>query len=277
MPASQPKGAEAFEGLRNAEKLMRQLGFSEGEYTIYFSLLDKPSGEPIDAIVGRSGISSSDAERAINGLVDKGLVRVSSNKLEASEPKQFIARIQDIKRLEASRNLESITEASSRLLSLIEPRFWEVRLGVRPEDILEPLPTLEEMEVRTVRVIGDSRKKVLISAESFSWFVKIQEEAYQASERGVKFRVLMSTKDHEALSRAREASNMGMSVRTHQEDWYPVRGTLGDDSQLVFLIWATQDKGPKPKYFRPHYSRNVGMIRVFADAFEKRWAEAKPI
>jgi sugar-specific transcriptional regulator TrmB len=277
LPANPPKGADAFDGLPNAEKLMRQLGFSESECSIYFSLLDKASGDPIDALVGQAPMSSSDAEHAINSLVDKGLVRVSSNKLEAAEPKQFIARIQDTKRLEASRNLESITEASSRLLSLIEPRFWEVRLGVRPEDILEPLPTLEEMEVRTVRVIGDSMKQVLISAESFSWFAKIREEAYQATDRGVKFRVLMSTKNHEAMSRAREATSMGMSVRTHPEDWYPVRGTLGDDSQLVFLIWATQDKGPKPKYFRPHYSRNVGMIRVFADAFEKRWADANTI
>jgi predicted transcriptional regulator len=257
---------------------MKELGFSQTECSIYFSLLEKPSGETVDALVARTGVSSQDAERAIGNLVDKGVLRVSSNRLEAAEPKLFVSRISDLKRLEVSKNLEALTETSSRLISLLEPQFWEIRLGVRPEDILEPLPTLEEMEVRTVRVVANAARLVSISAESFGWLSKIREEVSLAAERGVKFRVLMSTKNQETMSRAEEAKNLGMGVRTHQEDWYPVRGTLGDGRELVFLIWATREKDShKPKYFRPHYSRNIGMIRVFSDAFEKRWSEAKPV
>lgn len=257
---------------------MKELGFSQSECSIYFLLLERSSGEAIDTLVARAGVSSQDAERAINSLVDKGVVRVSSNRLEAAEPKLFIARMQDLKRMEVSQKLENLTDTSSRLLSLLEPQFWEVRLGIRPEDILEPLPTLEAMEVRTVRVVASSTRLVSISAESFGWFTKIREEVSLATERGVKFRILMSAKNKETTSRAEEAKTMGMNVRMHPEDWYPVRGTLGDDKELVFLIWATREKNvDKPKYFRPHYSRNLGMIRVFSDAFEKRWAEAKPI
>ncbi len=261
-----------------AEKLMKQLGFSDSESSIYFSLLEKPAGEAVEQLLAHSSISSEEAERAIKSLVDKGVVRVTSNRLEASEPKHFIARLQDLKRLEVSRTLESLNETSSRLLSVLEPYFWETRLGIRPEEILEPLPTLEDMEVRTVRVLGNAARQVLISAETFGWFNKIREEAYRATERGVKFRILMSVKNLEAAHIAQEARDMGMHVRTEREDWYPVRGTLGDNRELVFLIWATPEKGvQRPKYFRPHYSRNEGMIRVFADAFEKRWSEAKSV
>src|SRR5713226_4653413 len=176
---------------------MKELGFSQSECSIYFSLLEKPSGEAIDTLVAGAGVSSQDAERAINSLVDKGVVRVSSNRLEAAEPRQFIARMEDLKRMEVSRKLENLTDTSSRLLSLLEPQFWEVRLGIRPEDILEPLPTLEAMEVRTVRVVANSTRLVSISAESFGWFTKIREEASLATERGVKFRILMSAKNKE--------------------------------------------------------------------------------
>ena len=245
---------------------------------IYFSLLEKPSGETIEQILAHSSVSSREAERAVKELVEKGIVRLSSNKLEASEPKQFVARLQDIKRIEMSRDLDSLNAKSTRLLSLLEPQYWELRLGIKPEDLLEPLPTLEEMEIRTVKVIANATRKVSISAETFGWFGKVKEEIYRAIERKVKFQLLMTAKESEAVSRAREAIGLGMEVRQPMEDWYPVRGTLSDDKELVFLIWATNERdGRRPKFFRPHFTKNDGMIRVFADAFDKRWSEASPI
>lgn len=261
-----------------AQKLMEELGFSREGCAIYFSLLEKPSGETIEQILAHSSFSSREAERAVKELVEKGIVRVSSNKLEAAEPKQFVARIQDMKRVEISRDLDALNAKSIRLLSLLEPQYWELRLGVKPEDLLEPLPTLDEMEVRTVRVIADAARNVAISAETFSWFGKVKEEIYRATERGVKFKLLMTAKDSDAIARAGEAKQLGIAVRQPKEDWYPVRGTLSDDKELVFLIWATNERdGRRPKFFRPHFTKNNGMIRVFADAFDKRWSDASPI
>ena len=259
-------------------RLLRELGFSETENSIYFSLLEKPTGEAVEELLAHSSVSTAEAEKAIKNLVDKGVLKITSNRLEVSEPKQFIARIQDLKRLELSRGIESLASTSARLLSFLEPHYWEVKLGVRPEEVLEPLPTLEDMEVRTVRLLGNSNRLALISAESFGWFSKIREESLKAIERGVKFRILMSVKTAEAAQKAQDAKSMGMEVRTHREDWYPVRGTLGDNQELVFLIWANPDRAnQRPKYFRPHYSKNEGMIRVFSDAFEKRWSEARNV
>lgn len=261
-----------------AVQLLRELGFSESECSIYFYLLEKPSGEAVDNVLASSRASAMETETAIKNLVERGLLKVASNRLEASEPKLFIHRLQELKRLELSRNLELLNSKTARLLSVLEPQYWEARLGVRPEDLLEPLSTLEEMEVRTVRVVGNSTREVSISAESFGWFGKIREEAYRAVERGVRFRVLMVTKDHETRRRAAEVKTLGMEVKQPREDWYPVRGTLGDDRELVFLIWIAKERdAQRAKYFRPHYSVNPGMARVFADAFERRWREAEPI
>src|SRR5260370_31200538 len=101
------------------------------------------------------------------------------------------------------------------------------------------------MEVRTVRVIADATKNVSISAETFSWFGKVKEEIYRAIERGARFRLLMTAKHSDALSRAREAKGVGIQVRQPTEDSYPVRGTLSDDKELLFLIWATNDRASR--------------------------------
>ena len=260
---------------------MQELGFGKAECEIYFMLLERPEGEPIDSVLTGMKMSQEKVESALKNLVDLGLVNVSSNRLEASEPRSFLSRFQERKRLELSKGLEVLNARSARLLSLLEPQYWEKRLGIKPEDLLEPLSSLEEMEVRTVRVIGDARRDVCISAETFGWFGKVQEEMYRALERGVKFRVLMLARDRETLDRAREVRKLGVDIRQSREDWYPVRGTLGDTRELVFLIWAEQEGkregGKKPRFFRPHYTKNEGMIRVFADAFDKRWAEASKI
>src|SRR6266487_5271136 len=93
-----------------AQKLMEELGLSKEGCSIYFSLLEKPSGETIEQILAHSSFSSREAENAVKELVEKGIVRVSSNKLEASEPKEFVARIQDMKRTEMSRDLDNRSE-----------------------------------------------------------------------------------------------------------------------------------------------------------------------
>jgi len=262
-------------------QLMLELGFTQGECEIYFSLLDRPEGEPIDSVLTGAKMSQGLAESALKSLVDKGLVNVSSNRLEAVEPRVFLSRFQESKRQELSKGLELVSSRSAKLLSLLEPQYWEKRLGIKPEDLLEPLSSLEEMELRTVRVIGDASREVCISAETFGWFEKVQEEMYRALERGVKFRVLMLARDKETLERVREVKKLGVDIRQSREDWYPVRGTLGDNRQLVFLIWAEQEGKGRPvgkaRFFRPHYTKNEGMIRVFRDAFDKRWTEASKI
>lgn len=254
-----------------ASRIMKELGFSDNETSLYLQLLGKPEAEPIESAISHS-VKNEDA---IRNLVEKGLVRIVSNRLEAVEPKLFIQKLQDSRRVELSQSFEQLAARASRLLSILEPQYWESRLGIKPEELLEPLPNLGEMEVRTVRVIAHATRSVRIVAETFRWFDKVAEEIYKARERGVVLRLLLMATDPETMRRASELRRLGAEVRRLKEEWYPVRGTLGDDGELVFLIWAAREsESQRPKYFRPHFTRNAGMIRVFSDAFEHWWREA---
>jgi len=261
---------------REARHAMKELGFSEEECSIYFDLLTRAEGEAIETILSNSKSPTGIAEEAVKGLVDKGMVRVKSNRLEVSEPKLSLSKLQEDKRLAISREMETVTTTANRLLSILEPQYWETRLGVKPEDLLDPLPSLEAMELQTIRILSNATKDVAISAENFSWFDKVREEIESGLDRGVRFRVLMKVKDTGTAERMEELRRMKMQVRESREEWYPVRGTLCDDQELVFLIWTGKESEvERPKFYRPHYTKNPGMIRVFADAFERRWGEAE--
>lgn len=259
-------------------ELLKSLGLSEDQSSIYIELLDKPQGENLDKVLSSYGISSQQAETAVKELVERGLLSVVSNRVEAMEPKVFLEKVIQDRRSDFERSMLRATSIADELLKSLEPLYWEGRLGIRPEEIIQPLTDLTEMELRTTKVIGNAGKEIFVFAQTFGWYEKIREALFQALDRGVRARVLMMVVDAQTKRRADELRSFGVEVRHCVEEWYPVRGTLVDDQELVFLIWATRKKEmPKPVYYRPHYTKNQGLIRIFADAFHKRWEEGKPI
>jgi sugar-specific transcriptional regulator TrmB len=258
--------------------LLVSLGLSVGESKVYLKLLAEPGGEMLDKVVTAFGIPTPIAEDALRSLSDKGLVKISSNRVEVVQPRLVLQRILDQRKRTVESELSQQTSTALKLEKVLEPVYWESRLGIRPEEIIEPLRDLPDMELRTARILGGSTREVFIFAETFGWYEKVRESIFQAHDRGVEMKVLMMVKDPSTEQRAKELRGLGIQVRHCAEEWYPVRGTLVDDQELVFVVWATKKSElPRPIYFRPNYTKNQGLIRVFRDAFQKRWEEAQSI
>jgi sugar-specific transcriptional regulator TrmB len=254
------------------------LGLSAGESKLYLKLLAEPQGEMLDKVVTGFGIPTPIAENALKSLSDKGLVKVSSNRVEVLQPRLVLQRILDQRKRTIEDELSRQTTTALDLEKLLEPVYWENRLGIRPEEIIEPLRDLPDMELRTARILEGATREVSIFAETFGWYDKVRESIFLAHDRGVGMKVLMLVKDPSTERRAKELRALGIQVRHCAEEWYPVRGTLVDDQELVFVVWATKkSEVPRPIYFRPNYTKNQGLIRIFRDAFQKRWEEAQSI
>lgn len=263
---------------QNSLSLFMKLGFSENEAKIYTYLLEKSEGQSLEEITAGCGVATDEAERVLGRAVERGLLRVMSNRFEALEPRSVLARVLGERERILKEELERLSGVASTLQKSLEPVFWESRLGVKPEELLQPLRDLGSMETQTGRIVREAQKYICIFAESFGWFEKIRGELLEALKRGVKVRVLMVVIDPISAERARELTKSGAEVRNWSDGWYPVRGTLSDDRELVFLIWATEKRGVKrPIHFFPHYTTNPGMVRIFRDAFEKRWEAGKPV
>lgn len=260
------------------KQLLESLGLSEGESKVYLKLLLQQQGEMVDKVVTAFGISAEVAEGALKALTDKGLIKISSNRAEAVQPRTAIQRILDQRKRTVENQMSHEASVAMQLERSLEPVYWESRLGIRPEEVIEPLRDLPDMELRTARILGTASKEVFVFAETFGWYDRVRESIFQAHDRHVDMKVLMMVRDDSTKSRADELRGLGISVRHCAEEWYPVRGTLVDDQELVFVIWATRKSAvPRPIYFRPNYTRNQGLIRIFRDAFMKRWEEAQDI
>ena len=256
--------------------LLVSLGLSAGEARLYLKLLTQPEGEMLDKVVTAFGIPTPIAEDAIKSLSDKGLVKISSNRVEAAQPRMVIQRIMDQRKQNLEHELMRQSSTALDLEKRLEPVYWENRLGIRPEDIMEPLRDLSDMELRTTQILAGASREIFIFAQTFGWYEKVREALFQAHDRGVETKILMLVKDPSTEQRAKELRSLGIQVR--HCDQYPVRGTLVDDQELVFVVWARKkSEVPRPIYHRPNYTKNQGLIRVFRDAFQKRWEEAQSI
>ena len=259
-------------------KLLKDLGLSDGEAKVYLQLLSRPQGEMLDKVVTAFEIPTSEAEDSLKSLADKGLVQISRNRIEAVQPRIVVQRMLERRRKSVEAELTQDSSNALALEKILEPVYWENRLGVRSEEIIEPLRDLVDMELHTAQILGNATKEGVIFAETFGWYDKVRESLFQAHDRGIRLRILMMANDESTLKRARELQGIGVQVRHCTEEWYPVRGTLVDDQELVFLIWATREREViRPVYYRPHYTKNAGLIRVFRDAFQKRWEEGASI
>lgn len=259
-------------------ELLKALGLTSGESKVYLRLLSQSAGEMVDKVVTAFGMPAAIAEDSLKSLADKGLIKISSNRVEVIQPRIVLQRILDDRKKTLEGQVARESSIALELEKLLEPVFWESRLGIRPEEIIEPLRDLPDMELRTAKMLGTAAQEALIFAQTFGWYGKVREALFQAHDRGVKMKILMMVSDDSTKARAKELRDLGIQVRHCGEEWYPVRGTLVDDQELVFLIWATRKSDvPRPIYYRPHYTKNQGFIRIFRDAFLKRWEEGKAI
>ncbi len=255
--------------------LLKSLELSEDAAKVYVVLIENPTDISFEETSDQCKLTLKRTHKALEELVGKGFVKVDGNKFAAIQPKQVLAGILEKKERELHGNLENTRNVITSLQKSLEPIYLKTRAGIKAEEILEPLESLSAMELRTAQIITNAEKEILIFAHRFDWYDKISEVLAQALERGVKVNVIMLVADQTAMQRAKELKELGVEVKQCTEVSYPVRGTLVDGKELVFLIWATRKDVKKPLHFRPHYTTNDGLIRIFLDAYDKRWQECR--
>ena len=176
-------------------------------------------------------------------------------------------------------NLLSIEEIMRSLQKEVEPLYVESHLQVKAEELLEPLEDLRSMENMTSARVQGATKEVLISTALFSWLPKIKTQLRSALMKGVKVRILMQIAQSQMRRNLRELSSLGAQVRDTNDPWHPVRGTLIDNKDLVFVIWAAEEveRHWNPIVYIPHHTKNPGLIRIFRESFDFRWSNAKRV
>lgn len=148
---------------------------------------------------------------------------------------------------------------------------------MKAEELIEPLEDLRSMERMTTAFIRDVSREILVSTALFSWLPKVKLNLRSALRKGVSVRVLMQLKHCQVMKGLRDLRGGGAEIRDTRDPWHPVRGTLVDNGNPVFLIWAAEEteRHWNPIVYTPHHSKNPGLIRIFRESLDLRWTNAR--
>ncbi|MGD0421961.1 MAG: helix-turn-helix domain-containing protein [Candidatus Bathyarchaeia archaeon] len=265
----------------NLREPLRRVGLTAYESEAYLALLSKRELTAED-VARQTSIPITRVYGTLEQLMQKGFARIIQ-----SRPKRFHA----VPPVEAKReylthlrqdfeqNLLAVEEVMRIMQRQVEPIYVKSHLQVKAEDLLEPLDDLQVMEKRTCDYVQAATDEILISTALFSWLPKVRLQLRSALRRGVKLKILMQIPNSQVGRQLNELIEMGAQIRDTHDPWHPVRGTLIDNRELAFVIWAAEEaeRHWNPIVYTPNHTKNPGLIRIFRDSFLFRWENAKRI
>ena len=265
----------------NLREPLRRVGLTAYESEAYLALLSKRELTAED-VARQTSIPITRVYGTLEQLMQKGFARIIQ-----SRPKRFHA----VPPVEAKReylthlrqdfeqNLLGVEEVMRIMQRQVEPIYVKSHLQVKAEDLLEPLDDLQVMERRTCDYVQAATDEILISTALFSWLPKVKLQLRSALRRGVKLKILMQIPNSQVGKQLNELIGLGAQIRDTRDPWHPVRGTLIDNRELAFVIWAAEEaeRHWNPIVYTPNHTKNPGLIRIFRDSFLFRWENAKRI
>jgi len=269
-----PPSSQLMESLRKA-------GLTSYESEAYLALLSRRE-LTAEEISEMTSVPITRVYGTLEQLMQKGFARIVQ-----SRPKRFHAVSPDQARRDYlthlresfETNLISVEEVMKQLHKEVEPLYVESHLQVKAEELLEPLDDLRAMERKTGEYIQKATEEILISTALFSWISKIKSQLRLAISKGVQVRILMQAEQSQMKKHLKDLATLGVQIRDTRDPWHPVRGTLVDSKDLIFVIWAAEEteKHWNPIVYTPHHTKNPGLIRIFRESFDFRWSNAKRI
>ena len=260
---------------------LKQIGLTTYESEAYVALLSK-SMMTAEEISEKTSIPITRVYGTLEQLVQKGFARTVQGR-----PKGFHAIAPERAKREYVMHLRqgfeddllTIDETLRHLQREVEPIYVESHLQVKAEELLEPLVDLRDMERKTIDSVKRAENEILISTALFSWLPTVKTSLKDAVRRGVKARVLMQVRESLQRGHITEISRAGVQIRETTDPWHPVRGTLVDTKDLVFVIWAAEEaeRHWNPIVYTPNHTKNPGLIRIFRESFLFRWEKSSSV
>lgn len=266
---------------RKLMESLRRAGLTIYESEAYLALVTQRE-LTADEIAKKTSIPITRVYGTLEELVQKGFartVRSRPRRFHAISPQEAKREYMTHLRRNFETDLLSIEDVMRHLQEEIEPLYVESHLQVKPEELLEPIEDLQSMERRTAEYLENASEEILISTALFSWLPKIKSRLRSELVNGVKVRILMQVQQTQVGRHLSELSGLGAQIRDTREPWHPVRGTLIDNRDLIFVIWAAEEAERywNPIVYTPHHTKNQGLIRIFRESFDFRWNNAKRV
>jgi len=260
---------------------LRRIGLTFYESEAYLALL-KNRELTAEEISKTTSVPITRVYGTLEQLMQKGFARIVESrpkKFHAISPEEAKREYLTQLRRNFETNLLTMEETMGDLQRQVEPIYVESHLQVKAEELLESLEDLRVMEQRTSEYVQEASKEVLISTALFSWLPKLKPQLRNVLAKGVSVKILMQVADSQVKRHLDDLRDMGAQIRDTPDPWHPVRGTLVDNRDLIFVIWAAEEaeRHWNPIVYTPNHTKNPGLIRIFRESFLYRWSDSKKL
>jgi sugar-specific transcriptional regulator TrmB len=260
---------------------LRRIGLTSYESDAYLALL-KSRELTAEEISKMTSVPITRVYGTLEQLMQKGFARIVESrpkKFHAISPEEAKREYLTHVRRNFETNLLTMEETMRGLQRQVEPIYVESHLQVKAEELLESLEDLRVMEQRTSEYVQEASKEVLISTALFSWLPKLKPQLRNVLAKGVSVKILMQVADSQVKRHLDDLRDMGAQIRDTPDPWHPVRGTLVDNRDLIFVIWAAEEaeRHWNPIVYTPNHTKNPGLIRIFRESFLYRWSDSKKL
>jgi sugar-specific transcriptional regulator TrmB len=258
---------------------LRRVGLTSYESEAYLALLQRRE-MTAEEISKMTSVPITRVYGTLEQLMRKGFARIVESrpkKFHAISPEEARREYLTHLRRNFETNLLTMEETMGDLQRQVEPIYVESHLQVKAEELLEPLEDLRVMERRTSDYVREASQEILISTALFSWLPKLKTQLRNALARGVSVKILIQLADSQVKRQLDVLRNLGAQIRDTPDPWHPVRGTLIDVKDLIFVIWAAEEaeRHWNPIVYTPNHTKNPGLIRIFRESFLYRWSNSK--
>lgn len=257
--------------------ILKSLNFTDYEAKAYLCLSSylKLSAEELSI---KADIPVTRTYGVLESLTEKGFVKTNLGRpkgFEITPPELAVKSFLEYEKNSAEKTLRKIKEAGDELFQELEPKYWEKRYKINPEELLRPLQDLKSAEDETIRLVQEAEKTIYILSAVFGWMTKAKDEILKALNRGVACKLLLLSPESDLKNIWNEFKSANFEIKQGNDFWYPMRETIIDKRKVVFIIWASTDKDTfwHPITYKPHLSSHPAIVKAFSDVFERMWTD----
>ncbi len=266
----------------DVENLLEKLGLSKYQTKVLISIM-KCGEAKASEISELSGVPRAKIYEVLDQLVDMGLVdKVPSRpvRFRARKPEEVLGRLKQNIISEYETRIKFLKQAERDLLSVLSSIYSTNPL--KPKELIRIVSVGDASEKETRFMYSQAKKEIDIISRSFEYFPKVSKELIEATERGVKVRVLLLGRDFltERSLRVQEKvveilkSIKNVEIR-FSKTILPLRGSIVDPSyeyKTGKAIFVVEDP-ETPLYLRDAaVTENPSLVAGMKKYFDLIWA-----
>ena len=269
-------------GVDEVKSLLLRMGLNVYQASVLATLIH--IGETKATVLSRvSKVPTAKVYEVLDELVRMGLVTVKPGRpalYSPVSPEDIASSMVSWSLDEMRKKLEEMRRLNDEFIRIASKIYLKGKKGLVKKPLIRIMSVGEVSEKETRKLYEEAREEILILSQAFEYFPKVLDELVDASERGVKIKIIL--RKPEKLNRENRRiqatilealqNNLGGKIEIKFVDEVPLRGSIIDPRGNGKAIFLVEEAGVPLEFREAALTTNPGLIKSLALMFNLLWS-----